>query len=550
MASPTKVRLSVSVAFAALVITVASVALAACPAHAASARDSKFQPTLEATVRYLQSTQREDGGFAEQGREPEPDLSAWVTLALAAAGINPRDQTTAKQHYQAGHSAFSYLGEHAHELSLTTDFARDLLVVDAAGTSPYDFGGVNLVGELLARQITQGNQAGGFAHEEGSTEAGVNDTVFAILALSPIREQRVQEAVGRAADWLEAQQHCDGGWPAVAPRPRSARSCGKEGQLLSGEGPGELDMTGAAIQALVAAGHPGFQRENEAFEFLQKAEDTDGGFPEFPGGTEPNVASTAWAVQAMWSAGINPETWSTESPLPPDEPLGYLASMQQTDGHIRYEASVEMNGMWMTAYVGPALSGDFWPIPQATYEPLPALPPEGPGEGPGVGRGSSEGVIVGGGGEGAPLFSRPKPKSKGHSPGGIRRLKSQAHERPHARQRNPRPIRKQPAPAVVRTTGSKAHVSQTHASKKRLRTGVSKRGDASKGGNGTEVNGVLIGNPKATNVDDRLQSGAPGLRSASGGEQSQGLTTAIYAAIAALILAGALVEHRRPQTTI
>ncbi len=351
--------------------------IASCPAQAATAADLRFQPNLEATVRYLQDAQREDGGFAEPGSEPDPDFSAWVALALAAAGINPRDQTTAKQHYAAGHSAYNYLVEHAHEASLTTDFERELLVVDTAGGTPHDFGGVDLASELLARQITQGSQAGAFPHQAGSSEQGINDTIFAILALSPIHEQPVQEAVARASEWLERQQNCDGSWNTLDPR--EVRPCGGKRRLLAGEAEGEVDMTGAAIEALDAAGRTDGEGQAKAFEFLHEEQVPNGGFSEFPGEHEPNVASTAWVVQAMWSAAVNPETWVTRSGLASEEPLSYLASMQQEDGHIRWEASRELNGMWMTAYVTPAFTGNPLPIPEVPYEPLPLEPP-GSGE--------------------------------------------------------------------------------------------------------------------------------------------------------------------------
>lgn len=525
--------MSLRIAFAltAVVVVAVSAAWTACSAGAASAHDSKFQQNLEATVGYLQKAQQEDGGFTEPGREPEVDFSAWVTIALAAAGINPRDQTTAKQHYQAGHSAFGYLAENAHEASLTTDFERELLVVDAAGTSPHDFGGVDLVGEILKRQIDEGHEAGGFSHEAGSTSAGVNDTVFAILALSPIHEPAVEEAIEKASVWLEAQQGCDGSWPSVASRSQPARTCGSKRELLAGEEAGEVDMTAAAIEALNAAKHDD-PKQAWAFEFLREAQAkaANGGFSEQKNETVANVASTAWAVQAMWSAGINPEEWKTGLG---QEPLGYLASMQQEDGHIRYEAGEEMNGMWMTAYVTPAFVGDPLPIPAVTFEELPLSPPKEPGTGGGVGSGSSKGVIVGGGGSGAKLFSRPQPKSKGHTPGGIRQLNSKAHERPSTHKLNPGPMRRQAAPTTTSTTASK----RARAAKP---TPVARE---------TEVKGVLIGGPKVTNVDDVLKPGAPGLRGA-GGDQSQWLATAIYVAIVLLILAGALIERRRPQRAL
>ena len=49
--------------------------------------------------------------------------------------------------------------------------------------------------------------------------------------------------------------------------------------------------------------------------------------------------------------------------------------MQQPDGHIRYEASEELNGMWMTAYVTPAFTGNSLPIPEVPYVPLPSTSP-------------------------------------------------------------------------------------------------------------------------------------------------------------------------------
>ncbi|HEY5261609.1 MAG TPA: hypothetical protein VIJ33_05815, partial [Solirubrobacteraceae bacterium] len=427
------------------VMIVASSVYLACPAWAATAHDPKFQSNLDATVRYLQNSLQENGGFAEPGTEPESDFTAWVTLALAAAGINPRDQTTAKQHWVGGHSAYTYLAEHAHNASLTTDFERELLVVEAAGTSPHNFGGVDLAGEILKRQITRGINTGAFPHEVGSHTPGVNDTIFAILALSPIHELSVEEAVARATQWLEVQQKCDGSWNWNYTA-KVNRCNPKERKLLPGEEGGEIDMTGAALEALNAVKYPDPEGQKQTFEYLREGETVNGGFVEFLTESEPNVASTAWVVQAMWSAGINPEEWLTHSGLATEEPLGYLASMQQEDGHIRYRASQELNGMWMTAYVTPAFTGNPLPILEVPYEPLPALPPEEPVNGDGgVSPNPGGGVIAGGGGKGAPLFSRPQPKSKGHTPSGVRQLSKTHAKEPDTHKRNPGRAAKNPS---------------------------------------------------------------------------------------------------------
>src|SRR3984957_19633563 len=156
-------------------------------------------------------------------------------------------------------------------------------------------------------------------------------------------------------------------------------------------------MTGAAVEALNAAGFKHTSVQEEAFAFLNAAQNSNGGFPEYKAVPEeqPNVASTAWAVEAMWSAGETPES-----------PLGYLASMQQEDGHIRYKANEEQNGVWMTAQVAPALAGEYLPVPPVPPEER--SPPVSNAAGAGEESAhAGAGVITGGGGKGAPLFSRP-----------------------------------------------------------------------------------------------------------------------------------------------
>jgi hypothetical protein len=514
----------------------------------ALAAPARYQGSLDSMVRYLQNDQNADGGFgSEPGADSNNDVSAWVALALAAAGINPRDQTPANQHYIGGHSLYGYLTEQAGTLSSTTDFDRELLVVDATGTSPTEFGGINLIEKILKRQLTQpGSNDGAFVHEAGSGEPEMNDTIFAILAFSPIHEPPVEDAVRAAAEWVEREQDCDHGWPSTAYR--TGGTCPTGGGSLPGEPPSEVDMTGAAIQALNAAGRqePAKEVEQHAFEYLKAAQDPNGGFPEEPG-PEPNVASTAWVVQAMWSAGINPETWVTHSGLASEEPLGYMASLQQEDGHIRWKQSEEWHGVWMTAFVGTAMTGNKFPPPPPPDEPLPQAPTESPGSGQG-GESSKPGggVIAGGEGNGAPLFSRPQPGSKGHTPGGVRQLKDQ-HHTAIKHHRNPGPPRKTPVPTA---TSARVHHAKKHDPASHKGTGgVALTGTGTGGGgqsSGSEVKGLLIGVPT-----NGLAPGAPGLRGAAAGQnQSLWLANGIVAAALTLALLGAFVELRRPQVIL
>jgi hypothetical protein len=486
---------------------------------------------LESTVRFLQEAQNSDGGFGgEAGEESSQLFSAWVALALAAASINPQDQAK-----PGGASVYTYLTEHVAKairselcapVICTTAFERELLVVDASGTSPENFGGVDLVSELLARKLPDGS----FPFVPGG-HGEVNDTIFAILSLSPIKESDVQEVVEHAAEWVIQQQNTDGSWA-----------------WQNKGSPGEADMTGAALEALSAAGMHDTEAQERAIEYLHKAQEPDGGFPEFPSEGESNSGSTAWATQGLWAAGEDPEAPSWVQPSSGHGPLDYLESMQQPDGHIRYRASKEFNGVWMTAYAGPAYAGQPLPIPPAPRNAAAPTPPSSPGQGGGTQSGS--GVIAGGGGLGAPLFSRPQPDSKGHTPGGARQLEDQHHGMTRHR-RNPGPQSKTLVPTA--TSASALHHPSTHPPKRHnplahggsggvAITGADAGGRAQAGEG--DVKGILIGTSAGA-----LAPGVPGLHSA-GANQTSWLAIGIAGGLILCVLLGMQIELRRPETIL
>jgi len=515
-------------------------------AGAGSAQAIRASDSADKAVKYLQEDQNMDGGFGgEPGEASNPDFTAWVSLALAAAGVNPRSQMK-----PGGQNAYAYLLGHVGEMSATTDFERELLVVDAAGTSPHDFGGVDLVARLLERAL-QEPAAGGiaFPHDPGSTRAGMNDTIFAVIALSPVHEPTVEAAVQQATSWIEREQNKDGSWPAICPK--TVPGCSPLGK----EPEGEADMTAAAIEALNAAGRHHTTAQQQGLEYLQRTQNpSEGGFAEQLGGRasnadsslEANVGSTAWVAQAVWAAGENPENWSHGGA----DPLTYIESMQQPDGHVRWMRSREMNGVWMTAYAGPALFGVPLPVPQTPYVPPPE--PTKPGGG----------VDAGGGGLGAPLFSRPQPGSRGRTSGGARVLVSKHHKN-RTRRRNPGPPRRSLVPTLAEettdptaTSRARAHAASAKAPRKATGHGGSGGGagtakghlsipppSPSAAGARREVKGVPI-----RSLDKDLpEPGAPGLRAAGQKPTSPVLAIAIAVVALMLALAGAAVEWSRPQ---
>jgi hypothetical protein len=510
-------------------------------ARAVAAPSPAGQAALDRTVRYLQEAQQPSGGFAASG-EPSQITSAWTALALAAAGINPQDQLR-----PGGIDAFSYLVSHFRQgveesecapIACTTTLERELMVVNASGADPHDFGGADLVSELLARVRSDGS----FPHVPGG-QPGVNDTIFAIFALAPLQEPAAQAAIGPAADWIAAAQLGNGGWSWAGGGTRD-----------------EVDMTGAAVQALIAAGRPEGEATQQGLSYLRTAQGPDGGFPEFPGNAESNVASTAWVVQAIWAAGQNPETWRAASG---EEPLGYMESLQEPDGHIRWKRSQDLNGIWMTAYTTPALSGHPWPIPTV---PRAGNPVERPLPGQGEGSQSGQGVIAGGGGEGAPLFSRPKPQSRGRTPGGARaigRKGAGSENRSRARRggSSPQPLQTQTSEATSASEDARAGGATTSRPDQGLVAGAGADGSPgarpipaasaglSRSGAGREVTGTLIGS-----LDSRpgeLHFGAPGLHGAgveSGDEEA--VAIAIGAAVVLLALGGGGWERRRQEAVL
>lgn len=494
----------------------------------AAAPNPVNQTRLDRTIRYLQGAQNLDGGFGgEAGGASTQGISAWVGLALAAGGINPRCQAR-----PSGADAYAFLVDHfqrglEEEISWptipTTALARELMVVNAAGTDPHSFAGHDLVAELLAR-----------AEDDGSFPfvpdgAGqINDTAFAVLALAPVHEPAAEAAISPAADWLASQQNDDGGWPWAVKGKAS-----------------EADLTGAVIQALRAAGGADTPAERKGLEYLRAIQTGDGGFPEFEGEAESNVASTAWAVQGIWAVGQNPETWLVGG----REPLGFLASLQQSDGRLRWKVSQDLNGVWMTAYAAPAFAGQTWPIP---YTPCTKLPPAPTKPGEGEGTQSGKGVIAGGGGHGAPLFSRPKPQSKGRTPGGARIVHEQAAARDHSRTRRGENAvqstatvsaepRSDSNPTAVAGSGSGAGPGGDGGSAAAGALATPSRATEERAGR--EVSGTLVG---ASTGGGTSAFGAPGLHSAGvddGG--ASGAAIAIAAAAALFALIGSQLDRRR-----
>jgi hypothetical protein len=164
-------------------------------------------------------------------------------------------------------------------------------------------------------------------------------------------------------------------------------------------------------------------------------------------------------------------------------------------------------------------------------------------------------VIAGGGGDGAPLFSRPQPQSVGHTPGGARQLHAaRGHDGRKTSRRNREPDSGPTADALTieaSGAGEPPASNQRHPQHRRgaraAPTSHSAAGNSSSG-SGSAVTGLVINASDDTPI---AQSGAPGLRSAGTDENpTQWIAIALAGLIVGLILAGSLLERRRPEVIL
>jgi energy-coupling factor transport system substrate-specific component len=308
------------VAAAAAVGAALLVGAAALPAPAAAAGE-----TARATS-YLLRVQNADGGFGAEGGQRSSQLyTAWATLGLAAAGRRP-----ATVRRGGGRTPADYLAAGARGMRDTGDIERTILALAAAGRSPRRAGGVDLVARLLARR-----------RSNGSFDGLVNVTAFGVLALRASGRSARDRTVRRAATWIAREQNRDGGW-----------NFGGRG------GPSGIDDTAAALQALRAAGRPRAGALARGAAFLVRRQNADGGFPLVPGGTS-NAQSTSWAVQGLVAAGRDPERVRRGGSR---TPLGYLRTLVESDGSVRYSRTSRQTPVWVTAQALTALSRRPLPI--------------------------------------------------------------------------------------------------------------------------------------------------------------------------------------------
>jgi len=285
---------------------------------------------------WLESVQNGDGGFGPSASdESGTATTCWVMLGLEAADRNPLDVVSPK-----GKSPVDFLRREIGSLSSPGDVARTILALEGAGVDPREFGGRNLVSELL-----------GARRDNGSYHGWPNSTAFAVIALRAAGISGVQKSL----DWLRKVQNEDGGWGDTPGSPSTTDGTGAVMQALSPD-------SKAAGQGLFYLRHHGQQK--------------GGGFP-IGGNGAVNTMSTAWAIQGILAVGGSPDSFRRGSVSAPE----YLAHNQREVGSYRYAnpdqtASEVANQtpVWVTGEVLVAAAGKHYPIAAVPRAPKPKEP--------------------------------------------------------------------------------------------------------------------------------------------------------------------------------
>jgi energy-coupling factor transport system substrate-specific component len=281
--------------------------------------------SLSRELGYLASAQNPDGGYGASTSQHSSGLyTGWAAMGFAAAGRNPASVR------RDGHSLLDSLRGEASTLATLGDLERTVLAVHACGASAYSFAGRNLVAEVLRGRAANGSFGG-----------LVDLSSFAVFALRAVGHSASYGPIRKAAGWIERQQNSDGGFGFGTHGSRS-----------------DTDDTGAALQALAAAGARNRGVPARAVAYLMRSQGADGGFPQQSGG-ESNAQSTAWAVQGLIAAGVKPGSVRRKGSR---SPAAYLESLLAPNGSIRYSRTSAQTPAWVTAQALIALAGKTFPV--------------------------------------------------------------------------------------------------------------------------------------------------------------------------------------------
>jgi len=264
--------------------------------------------------------------------------SAWVVMAIAAAGEDPADWKVGSHP-----SIVDYLATNA--ATSANAYSKMILAAAAAGQDPTDFGERDFVALLEAEY--DGNQIG--------DASLLNDDFWGVMALvSAGRDPATSTIILDSVAFILANQSdIDDGW----------------GWGVGGDS--DVDDTAAAIMALIAAGQsPGSAAIGNALAYIKTTQMENGGFESWEA---TNADTDCRGISAIAAAGQDPTGVDWESGTGND-PVDNLLTFQQDggadDGAFYWQDGTPgMSAAGTTASAIIALLGDYFPVAVLVPEP-------------------------------------------------------------------------------------------------------------------------------------------------------------------------------------
>ncbi len=315
------------------------------PATAAAAVPASVTKGLD----YLHTRQRTDGGFSYINAQGSPFDTPWVMLAIAAGQNGPGRWKV------AGNNPVGFLQSTALNTAAATSgnppeyYALCILAYLAAGrTDLLSSAGstqIDLVGKLKSYQsITTGYYS---PATPATIAAATETTAWAVLGL--VAAHQSGAPLSDAVTWLEGQANTGGaGAGGFGSQPGSDSS---------------TTVTSLVIQALVAARTQATAPTidpvvHDAAAFLEQMQVKGGGFPDTLDGF-PGAPSTAWAIEGLNAAGVDPHKLVVGG----KNPYTFLQSLRQRNGSIHEFTGNDIgNVMKATTQATIALTGKRLPI--------------------------------------------------------------------------------------------------------------------------------------------------------------------------------------------
>lgn len=212
--------------------------------------------------------------------------------------------------------------------------AKLLLVAEAQHVNPASFGSLDLINAIKNSEGAGGASVGEYQQNPGfSGSSYIVSQALPVLALANT-EAASGQPDSAAVSFLADQQCTDGGYQSEI-RADSHSACGAE----------DVDSTGYAVQALIAAGDHDAALSGLAW--LKKVEHSNGGF-----GGPANANSTALALQALIAGHrsiAKPETWLV------DHQVGCSGSAAHR-GAVAFQKKYDASALLATSQAGAALA--------------------------------------------------------------------------------------------------------------------------------------------------------------------------------------------------